>query len=86
MPRPVVHPCGTEAAYQRHRKRGEPTCRPCKDAHNEHRRESLRRLREEPRTGHDRATKAALEALARMHPKDFQVLYARALSRILSSS
>lgn len=28
-----LKPCGTDAAYQRHKKRGEEACDPCKDAH-----------------------------------------------------
>lgn len=27
-----LQPCGTPAAYKRHKKRGEPTCGPCKEA------------------------------------------------------
>lgn len=33
MPR-VLQPCGTPAAYKRHVKRREPTCEPCREAHN----------------------------------------------------
>ena len=29
-----LRPCGTDAAYRRHRKRGEAACDPCKAAHN----------------------------------------------------
>lgn len=29
-----LQPCGTEAAYFRHRRHGEEACRPCLDAHN----------------------------------------------------
>lgn len=32
MPRPPVQPCGTEAAYRRHKKAKEPTCQPCREA------------------------------------------------------
>lgn len=28
-----MKPCGTEAAYRRHRRRGEPACQPCRQAH-----------------------------------------------------
>lgn len=31
-----LRPCGTESAYQRHLRAGEPTCQPCRDAHAEH--------------------------------------------------
>jgi WhiB family redox-sensing transcriptional regulator len=38
-PRPIEQPtrpeCGTEAGYMRHRRRGEQTCQPCKNAGNE---------------------------------------------------
>lgn len=34
MPRPTV-PCGTEGAYQRHMRRKEKPCEPCKGAHTE---------------------------------------------------
>jgi hypothetical protein len=27
-----LQPCGTRSAYARHRRRGEPTCQPCRDA------------------------------------------------------
>jgi hypothetical protein len=29
---PNLQPCGTRAAYRRHRRRGERTCQPCRDA------------------------------------------------------
>jgi len=29
-------PCGTNRAYQRHIRNGEPTCIPCRTAHNEY--------------------------------------------------
>lgn len=41
-----VEPCGTVAAYRRHRAHGEPTCQPCRDAVSaERRRSPSRRLR-----------------------------------------
>lgn len=30
--RPVTEPCGTVAAYKRHKRHGEDACQPCKDA------------------------------------------------------
>jgi hypothetical protein len=30
--RPALQPCGTRAAYRRHRNRGEQPCQPCRDA------------------------------------------------------
>ena len=41
-----LKPCGTEAAYQRHRARGEDACGPCLAAANEARVQSQRRVRE----------------------------------------
>lgn len=35
--------CGTYAGYQRHRRRGEPTCAPCRDAATDY--QALRRVR-----------------------------------------
>jgi hypothetical protein len=37
--RPVTQPCGTVAAYKRHRKNGEQPCGPCLDAWNAKQRE-----------------------------------------------
>lgn len=36
VPPPIreLQPCGTEAAYQRHRRAGEPPCDPCREAQN----------------------------------------------------
>lgn len=34
-PRPTM-PCGTRAAYVRHRRHGEEACQPCKDAVNKY--------------------------------------------------
>jgi len=32
--RPATEPCGTVAAYKRHKRRGEDACQRCKDAYN----------------------------------------------------
>lgn len=40
-----LKPCGTEAAYQRHKARGEDACEPCLAAANKARAESQRRVR-----------------------------------------
>ncbi len=40
LDRPALRPCGTRAAYRRHRRRGEEPCQPCKDAAAEYRRDS----------------------------------------------
>ena len=31
----ALKPCGTPAAYKRHKRRGEPACDPCRDANRE---------------------------------------------------
>jgi transcriptional regulator with XRE-family HTH domain len=36
---PGLRPCGTLAAYTRHRRRGEPYCDACRDANSAHHRE-----------------------------------------------
>lgn len=41
--RPAVQPCGTEAAYKRHSRRGETPCEACKAAHSERQAELYRR-------------------------------------------
>lgn len=40
------NPCGTPAAYNRHRYHGEPPCEPCKAAHTARARDAKRRARE----------------------------------------
>jgi hypothetical protein len=49
-PRPIP-PCGTIAAYSRHRRRGEPPCDPCRKANSEtslrNRRRAQKRLEEQ---------------------------------------
>ncbi|GAB3117979.1 hypothetical protein GCM10027160_29370 [Streptomyces calidiresistens] len=42
--RPLA-PCGTTAAYSRHRRRGEEPCQPCRDAYNASQRARYRRAR-----------------------------------------
>ena len=41
--RPPLRPCGTHAAYLRHKARGEYPCQPCVDAEREHQRERYAR-------------------------------------------
>lgn len=38
-------PCGTYAAYRRHKRRGEQPCDACREAYNERQRENYRRRR-----------------------------------------
>lgn len=33
--RPITHPCGTVAAYKRHKRHGATPCEPCRQAYNE---------------------------------------------------
>ena len=44
-PRRELRPCGTAAAYERHIRRGEAPCEPCKEGMRESRRESSARYR-----------------------------------------
>lgn len=34
-----LQPCGTQAAWQRHRKHGEKPCEACREAHNQYQRD-----------------------------------------------
>ena len=40
--RPVSAPCGTQAAYKRHKRRGETACDACRTAYLEYQRELYR--------------------------------------------
>ncbi len=46
----MLRPCGTEAAYARHRRRGEPTCATCKAGVTDARRQQRRAKGIRPRT------------------------------------
>jgi hypothetical protein len=63
MPR-ELKPCGTDAAYSRHLKRGEDPCDPCKEAHREGNRAYPSK----------KAYARALHKLRHLHPLDFQRL------------
>jgi hypothetical protein len=43
--RPVTQPCGTQAAYKRHQRKGEEPCDPCRLAWAEYQRELYQRRR-----------------------------------------
>jgi hypothetical protein len=61
--KPPLKPCGTNAAYARHRKRGEDPCGPCTKAHD-------------AETGDKaRAHARAKSRLAGMYPATFRKLY-----------
>ena len=47
--------CGTPSGYDRHRRKGEPTCRPCKDAQAAKTRERYWRLRKPSQPRRDAA-------------------------------
>jgi hypothetical protein len=67
-------PCGTNTAYARHIRAGEPTDPACREAHNAYQREhyALRRRVSEARL-------QALEALSYLHPQEYAALYAAAI-------
>lgn len=77
--------CGTRAAFERHRRNGEPIDRACRDANNEYRRRHYagavaveaaeRTMRQE-----------ALEALAHRHPDEFGRLLARVQAETLAGA
>jgi hypothetical protein len=75
-------PCGTYAGYQRHLRRDEPSCQPCRDAAAAYQRE----WRSDPahRRAHRSGTRArsrALWRLARLYPEVYRSLVADELSR-----
>lgn len=55
-----LKPCGTNAAYQRHRSRGEEPCEPCREAYREYSRVIQRPMRR------------ASALLAEAHPEEYQ--------------
>ncbi len=71
--------CGTYAGYQRHTRRKEPACDPCKAASAEHSREFRARNDSWRITGHARTK--ALTRLARKYRADFLEFYADELGK-----
>ena len=70
--------CGTYAAYQQHRKRGEAACQACRAAGTAYMREYRARKAPgaiEAQTA-GRATSRALWRLRQMHWADFELLFA----------
>lgn len=55
----VLRPCGTDAAYFRHRKHGEDPCLPCRAAHAEEERQRQARHREQLRRVREAAGRVA---------------------------
>lgn len=70
----IIPLCGTDAAYGRHRRRGEVPCEPCREAHSEvsSRYRTQKAEREAARQG-------ALEKLAKIHPSTFRLLFSEEL-------
>lgn len=77
----ALRPCGTDAAYSRHRARGEEVCDPCRRARVAASIESRRR-KKEAALRKEQARQSALEALAHRFPDEYRALYARALTEI----
>lgn len=78
-----LQPCGTNAAYQRHRRHGEPVDEACRTAHSTEM-SSLKRARKEKIYARERARRQAHAALAHRHPEEFARLYAAALAEELA--
>lgn len=70
-----LEPCGTNAAYQRHRRHGEVTCQECRDAVAANERDF------NARTGAKRARYRAFSELARRHRGEFAQLLAQERAR-----
>lgn len=71
----AVKPCGTYAAWQRHKRRQEKPCEACAAARAQY----LRQRYRDPGWAMRRAREDALEALAHRHPEEFRRLYGAAL-------
>lgn len=69
----ALKPCGTRAAYERHRSNGEDACGLCLKANAD-------RGREE-RAAYSRARSRARHALKRLHPERGDALYAEEVRR-----
>jgi len=70
-----LRPCGTEAAYRRHRNHGEDACELCLIAHRDYTRNSER--------GKvlSRARHRALSRLQDAYPDSFQIFFAEELAK-----
>jgi len=74
---------GTYAGYQRHRRRGEPACDPCKEGNRAY--QKARRTTAEGRAAanrHSRATSRALWKLSQAHPEEFAELRRQTLEEL----
>ncbi|HEY8378102.1 MAG TPA: hypothetical protein VIK91_16510 [Nannocystis sp.] len=72
MTRRQVQPCGTKAAYERHRRRREPVDDACRSAHNRYVRTRMR------------ARYRAARRLAELYPDTYAALYANELAAALA--
>ena len=76
--RSELQPCGTHAAWTRHKRNGEAPDEQCRQAHNEYQRSN--------RTGYAQTLKlareSALEELARRHASEYRGIYAAALREV----
>lgn len=79
----ALRPCGTNAAYVRHRNAGEEACRDCKNAHADYMsnyRPKAGRGDEDRAASRSRARQRAFRALAELHPAVFDALFATELT------
>jgi hypothetical protein len=85
LPRDEVElrPCGTVAAYSRHRDRGEYVDDACRDAHNDMMRDYHKRTRHQ-RAAERTARDLAVEALVHRHAQEYADLFAAALREEMS--
>lgn len=75
-----VQPCGTYAAYERHRRRGEQPDQDCVDAARTYSAARHQRNRHHQRH-EDAARRRAHRRLAAAHQTEFRALYLRELAR-----
>jgi hypothetical protein len=82
MAKRKLQPCGTNAAYKRHKDRKEPVDRACLLAHNAYCNIFTRRRRARPaqaNLGREFAHRKAMEALQRQHRYEYNLLFLRYL-------
>ncbi len=79
----TLQPCGTYAAYQRHRKHGEEPCADCRAANTEYSVQYRRNSPGEREKNLNRmnARSRALVRLKAMHPGQYRALYTEEMGR-----
>lgn len=82
-----LQPCGTPAAYMRHRKAKQKPCDPCRLAWNEYQCErrqdpDVRASIREQNKPSSKARHRALRRLARLYPADYRAIYAEERANI----